>query len=577
MQSRRLIQKLRHKLGPSYPLVRAAIRSRRAIDAPERELLRDLDNVLAGRHAPQIAVLADGTPGPLGSLLTAAYRNASLFTLDSRLPTSDLHADLAAHGRYDLIIDETRRPRDRKRLMRNAWFHLRRGGSYVVADIRSRKGPQRPPDAVLWPYLVQLIGRRAEPGPEGAPWRTRDERNRAAALGRVILGSRHLIATNRTKAYPKLRETEMNRAIAARANDGAVLLRTLPPTSLESRAVMWPENTVQENYRLHETYETPELSVRRYRPATLVPEQVVIHHNLIVPDSFRHNQYSRLKNHRISDLTHYFATVEDRGPVQHLPGRYFYLDSAFPGHYGHLLTEPVSRLWAWPELKDRYPDLKAVLTIREEEPRAYEVELYRAAGIDPSDLVGIRQTTKVDELYGATPMASMPSYIHPEIAGLWQRIGDRLAERAPDRDYPERIFVTRRPGTKRRPCHNQDEVEDWFTRSGFAVIRPERMPLPEQVQTFRRASLIAGFGGSGLFTMMFRPGPVSLIMLRPRSYTSVNEYMIGSVLGNRIYQFDAEPDIDHPDGTWSRDAFYSGFRFDLDAVEPQLKRILDSI
>lgn len=526
-----------------------------------------------------MAVLFDKKPGWLGPVFAAAYRDAELFSFDIMSPPDDLHADLAAHGPYDLIVDESRRPRVHKRVFRDVWFHLKRGGSFVVADIRppNHDKDRRPADRVLWPYLVDLIEHRADATQDvdSGPRRVRDERHRAAALGTVLLGDRYLIATNRTGAYAKMRETQMNRVIAARDDDSAVLLRTVPPTTFESRAVFWPEGEVEKNPRLHRTYKVPELSVRRYRPATLVPHQVVIHRNLLTPDSFRHNQSPRLTNRRLTDLTHYFATVTTNKPVQHLPGRYFYLDAEFRAHFGHLLTEPVSRLWAWPELKERYPDLKAIMSIRGDAPKPFEVEIYRAAGIDPSDLVAIRRPTRVDELYGATPMSSMPDYIHPQISEVWRRIGDRLAEQAPERDYPERIFITRPPDTKTRPCHNQEEIEDWFAAAGFAVIRPELMPVPEQVQTFRRAAVIAGFGGSGLFTTMFRPDPVPLIMLRPRSYTSVNEYMISSVLGNRLYQLEVPPDVDHPPGGWTFKAFFSGFRVDLDSVGPQLGRILE--
>jgi capsular polysaccharide biosynthesis protein len=170
---------------------------------------------------------------------------------------------------------------------------------------------------------------------------------------------------------------------------------------------------------------------------------------------------------------------------------------------------------------------------------------------------------------------SMPDYIHPEIAHLWLRVGDQLAARAPERRYPKRIFITRTDVL--RPCHNREQVEDRFRREGFEVIRPELLPMAEQVQTFRQAEIIAGFGGSGLFNMMFRREPATVIIVQPRSYTSVNEYMISSVLGNVQYQVDSEPDIAHPPGGWTWDAFRSGFTFDFDNEGRELDRILSAL
>jgi capsular polysaccharide biosynthesis protein len=97
------------------------------------------------------------------------------------------------------------------------------------------------------------------------------------------------------------------------------------------------------------------------------------------------------------------------------------------------------------------------------------------------------------------------------------------------------------------------------------------------VQTFRRADVVAGFGGSGLFTLMFRCKPATVIIVEPGSYTSVNEYLISSVLGNVQYQIDSEPDVTHPPGGWSWDAFRSGFTFDFENEGRDLDRILSSL
>jgi capsular polysaccharide biosynthesis protein len=393
----------------------------------------------------------------------------------------------------------------------------------------------------------------------------------------VVLGSEHLIAANRTASLAKLRESEMNRVIRIRKDRRARTLRTIAPVDFESRATLIPASLYERERRYPRRYQVPRMSIRRYRGATVVPVQLAVQGNLVLPESFRHHLHPRLKNRRLTDLTHYFAVVDDLGPVRRLPGRYFHLDAEYRGHFGHLLSEQVSRLWAWPELKQRLPDLKAVLSLARgrSELSSYEVDIFGAAGIAEADLVPITDPVEVDELYGATPMLSMPDYVHPEIADLWQRIGDRLAGKAPERRYPERIFITRSDAL--RPCHNREQVEDRFRREGFEVIRPELLPMAEQVQTFRRADVVAGFGGSGLFTLMFRCKPATVIIVEPGSYTSVNEYLISSVLGNVQYQIDSEPDVAHPPGGWSWDAFRSGFTFDFDNEGRDLDRILSSL
>ena len=48
----------------------------------------------------------------------------------------------------------------------------------------------------------------------------------------------------------------------------------------------------------------------------------------------------------------------------YLLGPYFHIDGEIQGHFGHMITEQVSRLWAWEEAKRREPGLKALLLRR---------------------------------------------------------------------------------------------------------------------------------------------------------------------------------------------------------------------
>jgi capsular polysaccharide biosynthesis protein len=568
------------ELPALHRLLESALRSGWKLRPPEWEMLADLEYELTKRPRARIAMLVGDNASPLGPVLQAAYPRSCQWVADFRAEPAALHAQLAAAAPYDLIIDDTRRARTRRQVFRNTFLHLKPGGIYLVRDFRKNPWPdgERPVDRALWPYLCELIDRRQQSEPEQTDRRTRDEIHRAEALGRVLLGTEHLIVQNRTNAYAKLRESEMNAAIAAGAGDRASLVTARPALQFRSRATLVPARLYETDRRFIRDFEVPPVSVRRYRDAVVVPQQVALQGSLILPESFRHHLYPRLRNRRLTDLTHYFAAVDDLGTPQRLPGRYFHLDSEYPGHFGHVITEPLSRLWAWPELRRQWPDLKAIVSL----PRAarkspsFAVQLFAAAGVPTQDLVAVNRPVRVDELVGATPMASMPNYIHPDIAALWRRIGDRLAERAADGERPDRIFITRPDGSL-RPCHNRAAVEDRFRAAGFTVIRPETLPLPEQVQLFRRASVVAGFGGSGMFNLMFRTRPTTAIIVRPSSYTSVNEYMISSVLGNRLVQIDSVPDVDHPEGGWTWDAFRSGFTFDFDREGRELDDVLAAL
>ena len=111
-----------------------------------------------------------------------------------------------------------------------------------------------------------------------------------------------------------------------------------------------------------------------------------------------------------------------------------------------------------------------------------------------------------------------------------RRLG--AAQRRGKREYPSRIFCTREHG--KRECTNRAEVEELFASYGFEVVLPEKLPLPDQVELFHRADVIAGFAGSAMFTTLFSDRPKHLILVSPDTYGPSNEYMISAVRGHRL-------------------------------------------
>jgi capsular polysaccharide biosynthesis protein len=219
--------------------------------------------------------------------------------------------------------------------------------------------------------------------------------------------------------------------------------------------------------------------------------------------------------------------------VERLPGAYFHLDNEHRGYFGHALTEQVSRLWAWPQAKEQFPDLRVLVSLNRGRPLAeWEVVLLEAAGIDRRAVEVAERPVRVDRLVAATPMLSMPNYVHPRITETWDAIGATMLSLAERRARPRRIFCSRRH--EKRPCLNRHDVEKLFSSYGFEVVFPEDHPLPEQVAMFHDAEVVAGFAGSGLFTAMFTDRPKHLVVIAPDTYGPTNEYLIASVRGHRL-------------------------------------------
>jgi capsular polysaccharide biosynthesis protein len=322
------------------------------------------------------------------------------------------------------------------------------------------------------------------------------------------------------------------------------------------------------------TYTVPELSLREYREAICEPMQVAHKDNVILPETFRYNTRQRLRSDATVDWAPGFVAAPETD-AQPLPGSWFYLDNQKRG-FGHVLSEQISHLWGWSIAKERDPSLRAlVFQNRGRQLSQWEYDLFEAGGVPRDDLVLAEGPVRVESLICASPMFSMPAFVSPQIVETYQRIGDGLEPRARPGSWPRRIFVSRR--LPKRRCHNRDEVERLFQDAGFEVIFPEDHPIADQVAYFRRAEVIAGFAGSGMFTMAFSGAPKHVILVSSESYEHTNEHMFSAVLGHRLDMVMCEPDAPIPRAERTRSRNHDNFTFDKDREGVFLQQILDDL
>jgi capsular polysaccharide biosynthesis protein len=313
-----------------------------------------------------------------------------------------------------------------------------------------------------------------------------------------------------------------------------------------------------------------QIALRDYRDVVVDVEQTVMTDAVVLPDTFRHNQWPRLVTRRIADVAPRFGVPMTPVPADllRLEGTYLHLDNEFRGHFGHLMTEVLSRTWSWPAALEIDPDVRVLVGAARKRPQlaAWEYDFYEACGIPRDRVVRIDGQVRVERLLSGTPMFSNPSYVHPRIVETWDRVGDALAAQASPRDRPERIFVARR--LAKRSCTNADEVEALFVDHGFEVVYPEDHPLGEQVALFRAARVVAGYAGSGMFTSAFVRRPQRLVLLGSTAYTPRNEVLIAAVRGHRIDSVVSRAD---------EADVQSSFRVDLAREGPFLRSVLASL
>ena len=306
---------------------------------------------------------------------------------------------------------------------------------------------------------------------------------------------------------------------------------------------------------------------------------MVVHDGLVLPESFKWHLAPRLPNNRLNEFDSRWARFRrPPGEPVELEGAFYYLDYKNTGHYGHLMVEALPKLWGWERAKSEVPGLRLLRrpTPRPQYPDPTN-EVLHAFGITEEEIVTVTGPVRVTTLFGATPMihAKQPYHAHPDVRLVWDRLRSGLLASGPVAPRPSRIFVTRRGG--QRFCRNVDEVEALFAAAGFTIVQPELFTRPEQVALFADVEVVAGFGGTGLFNLMFSTRSPRVIVLNHDAYDARNEHVITAVLGSDIHYFWSRADISHPEGRFSKHAFRSSWEFDMEANRAALVDLLDSL
>ncbi len=543
-------------------------RTARVTAEVDRELATMVATYLPDTSA-RIAVLSVQQPARATARIRQDHPAATVHRIHA--DKSLAHVELTRYGPFDLIVDD--RPTDGGVRFLAAFYQLRPAGTMIIRTTHPAIGPLAPAQQVSELLTAALTSRDAdEPPVRRGPLRPNDIRTLGETLDTVTVNEPYLVVV-RGSAGPrpvlaKLREPEMNAYLSLTPTGPDRVLDTIPAKPFTSRCV-FRENSEVRRPNFPTEYETIDISLRLYHDVVVSPGQLVSKDRFLTPDSFRHNQWPRLGHRYLDDVAPRFARLRhDTDDLDHLEGTYFHLDNEIRGHYGHLMTEQLSKFWAWPRAKAIDPSAKALVAINKgRELRDWELDIYAAGGIAPSDVVMIREPVRVERLIAGTPLLSNPQYVHPEIADTWRLVGDTLAAQASDTDLPTRFFCARR--IAKRECHNAAEVEQIFSDRGFAIVYPEDYSLGDQVRLFRGASVIAGWMGSGMFNLCFADDPKRVVLIGSTAYTARNEYLIAALLGHQIDSIACTPD----DPT----SYQSTFWFDHDREGRYLQEVLDSL
>jgi hypothetical protein len=477
-------------------------------------------------------------------------------------------------GPVDVLVDLM--PGDAEEheaIWRRLFFNLNPGGVYVV----DRHAVQSTGFRSAMSSWVARITTADEP----EPLERSGDRNYADATASVSLSRDLFIIKKRRKHYLKLRDAETSRVLPAREPAVRVTeLATLPSGELVSTARVTSHEAAVPIPWLPERMTYPPMHLRHYEGRIAFIGNTLLHtEHSILPDSFRWHLESNPRNPRIKRVSPSFALIPSNlRPEETVTGNFYQLDPQGTGHFGHIMTEVVARLWGWDEAKKQIPDLKAIFRVRNSDVRdPVEPRLFQAYGIAEEDIVWVDHPVYLTSLVSATAMwhNAVPHYVHPALIEVWDRLGRNLVD--PNAPVYDRIFVSRTGRWRRRRCRNTREVEQFFESHGFTVIYPEQLDLSTQAGIFASAPIIAGFGGSAIFNVMFSKNLKTLILLSHEAYTARNEHLYSSLLGCSVHYFWSPPDIPHPENGWSQKAFDCDWEFNFARNQESLGELLASL
>ena len=457
--------------------------------------------------------------------------------------------------------------------------HVRRRGVYVV-DRRGRTRTGADEEQVMGRWLQFLAAVR---GPAARKRLEHRQGRMVHSTGASRVTRDVVVVRKKVKHYAQLRYASVDELLPAREPGVSVArLVTLPAGEYGSRARVHQHGCDGREPDLPETIRYPSLDVRHYEGRIAFSGGLLMHvGHSILPESFRWPFIPNPRHPRLQDHTAGFATMPGRYlPKRELAGSYYQMDNTFPGHFGHVMTEVVSRMWGWQAAKAAIPDLKVICTRKRHRagPPHFMLALCGAFGIDESDVVWVREPVWLESLVSAGPMwqNADPYHAHPGLVDVWDRLRSGFGA-APTSGQGRRIFVGRGESTRARVCRNAAEVHALFERHGFEVVFPERLGFAEQAALFADASVVAGFGGSAMFNLMYSTRRPTTIVLSHTAYTARNEHLYASLIGGDLHYFWSSPDVQHPPGVWRLEAFVSDWEFDLRRHRDDLEDLLASL
>ena len=206
-------------------------------------------------------------------------------------------------------------------------------------------------------------------------------------------------------------------------------------------------------------------------------------------------------------------------------------------HYGHFITDGMSKLWAL----DRISGLPLLMQARpsvREHGCSYIHEIFARLKLGERGLIMPTRPTLFRKVLAAKAafQHTFRLYDCHQIPHL--KVADSiLAEDDGMASCPEKIYLTRSGlKSRERKAAEELELEERLRMNGFAVIAPERLSFAGQVRMFNAAKWVAGTIGSAFHTCLFaHPKPERALFMLTWEKINARYLMIDEMTEQRSH------------------------------------------
>lgn len=210
-----------------------------------------------------------------------------------------------------------------------------------------------------------------------------------------------------------------------------------------------------------------------------------------------------------SSIMHRFDRFQPAAPFKNT-ARFINDDVVFMGggyvfgHFGHFLIEGLARVW--PVLNQEFKNKKYVFVVKKgtKSLPGYALQMLNGLGIKSENIILIHKTTKFAGVYVPVQAAVISKYICPIMQDVFSKIAKNLAVKK-SQTY-DKIYLSRSKMNDGR-LFGESAIENMFSKNGYKIIWPEKLPLSEQISLVSNCKVMAGAAGTALHLALFmRPG-----------------------------------------------------------------------